>query len=155
MITKLGKKFAVWFTYCSSAVTAHCATHFSLISPISCRASCSWFMPTRTPSNWLCIADFSMASTDAFLRLTLRLYCSTCHNKLSRKCHMVQANDDMHISDYSQQCNKYSKPANQVSVFAGRNAYKKKQRKHWSHAFTLFWKICTSAKWCSCTSLKA
>jgi hypothetical protein len=27
------------------------------------------------------MADFSMASTDAFLRLTLLLYCSTCHQK--------------------------------------------------------------------------
>lgn len=81
------KKLAprVWkseqFTEFVSIMITCYTPYFCLISPISWRAICNWLRPTRTPSSWLCIADFSMASTDAFLRLTLLLYCSTYHEK--------------------------------------------------------------------------
>lgn len=51
--------------------------YFCFISWTSFSEACSWFNPTLTPSSWLCIAVFSIDSTDAFFLSMRRLYWST------------------------------------------------------------------------------
>lgn len=59
----------IWFSYCKR------------ISLKSFSADCNCCNPLRTPSSWLWTAVFNIASTDAFFRVTLRLYCSTFREK--------------------------------------------------------------------------